>query len=280
MGAHDSWLQRSRLTQSTLDPWPAQALSRSLGSPAAAPADRLPLLWHWLYFLEHAAREDIGHDGHPRKGDFYPPIEQPRRMFVGGRSRTHAALRIGSPAELEETIQRCEEKQGGMGRMTLLTVAYRYSQDGVLCVEEERDFMYLPERSGESPEARTEELVDIPSASWQLDVPTDPVLLFRFSALTFNGHRIHYDREYAQQQESYPDLVVHGPMTALLLADLARFETGRELVSFGFRARAPLFVGDLLRLRGEPPADDGSIQLSAYRPDGQLAMTAEAFVET
>ncbi len=268
------WIGRSRTVHSGLDPWPAAALQFSLALESPTEPDSLPPLWQWMYFLETPAREKQGPDGHPRKGDFYPPIDQPRRMFVGGRARFDRPLRLGSEAELTERILNCEHKSGSTGEMTLLTVSYEYRQEGETCVEEERDFMYLPARRGEEPETRVQPEAEITPHGWRQDVETDPVLLFKFSALTFNGHRIHYDRDYASGEESYPDLVVHGPMTALLLAELARSNTEEPLKGFSFRARAPLFVGDRLRLRGD--RDEEEIKLVAYRPDGEVAMTAEA----
>ena len=270
------WIGRKRSCRSSLGPWPSAAFHASIGSLAEAATTELPLLWHWLYFLEAPQRSQQGEDGHPRKGTFLPPVDNPRRMFAGARSRTHRPLMIGAEAELEESILACEAKSGASGEMTLLTVGYQYRQAGTLCVEEERDFIYLPARGADEQELRAEGEAGIPPAQWAWDVPTDPVLLFKYSALTFNGHRIHYDRDYAREVEAYPDLVVQGPLTALLLAELARERLERPLVEFSFRARAPLYVGDRLRLRGEPEPGEDTIQLMAYRPDGKLAMTAEA----
>lgn len=269
------WIGRTRSSRSKLDCWPGSAFHASTESPAQLPVGELPLLWHWFHFLETPRRSAQGDDGHPRKGDFLPPVDNPRRMFVGARSHCHQSLVAGTEAELVESILACETKQGSVGEMVLLTVGYEYSQAGNLCVEEQRDFMYLPARDTAAGEARTLEELEVPAAAWAWDVPTDEVLLFKFSALTFNGHRIHYDRDYAREQEAYPDLVVHGPLTALLLAELARAELGRPLVNFNFKARAPLYVGDRLRLRGGPGEEQNSFQLVAYRPDGQVAMTAE-----
>ena len=274
MSEWDEWLGRSRKHRCQMDGWRSQALIDSLELKPLS-GDSLPMLWQWIYFLEAPQRAMQGADGHPQKGDFFPPIANPRRMFAGGRSILHSPLRLDQPAELVETIMRCEEKSGGSGNMTVLTVSYHYHQQGQLCVEEERDFIYLPARAGEQPEAVCTDYAEIASSDWTREVATDPVLLFKYSALTFNGHRIHYDRDYARSEESYPDLVVHGPMTAILLADLARRESGSELRRFSFRARAPLYVGDTLRLRGNPADTDGAIKLAAYRPDGKVAMTAE-----
>jgi 3-methylfumaryl-CoA hydratase len=235
----------------------------------------LPQLWHWLYFLEAAPREQLGEDGHPRKGGFYPPVENPRRMFAGGRSETHRALRLGQPAQLTETILSCENKSGRSGEITLVTVGFEYHQAGELCISEQRNFIYLPARDGgpDAPYEGTEQAV--PAAAWSRDMATDSTLLFRFSALTFNGHRIHYDQAYASAVEGYPALVVHGPMTAILLADLARANATHKPRHFRFRALAPLFCGDQLRLRGSPEEGVEGCQLIAYGPDGQVAMNAE-----
>lgn len=262
-----------RVTHSLLDPWPAAALHASLDLPGAPPSLGLPLLWHWLYFLDAPDRAQQGTDGHPRTGDFFPAIPQPRRMFVGARCQLHRKLQFETPARLEEEVLSCEEKQGSAGAMTLLTVGYRYFQRGELCLEEERDFMYLPAREGGSEALFTEAPVVVPEADLSLEIATDPVLLFKFSALTFNGHRIHYDVDYARTVEGYPATVVHGPLTALLLAGMAS-DANPGVSRFSFRARAPLYCGDLLRLRGT--IDDETLSLTAYRPDGKVAMTAEA----
>lgn len=269
----DEWIGRSRSFESLLDPWPAQALHATLGRAGEAPDISLPLPWHWLYFLECAPRKALGDDGHPLKGEFFPPVANPRRMFVGGRMQLHRKLQLRTPATLEETILSCEDKQGSAGSMTLLTVGYRYRQRDRLCIEEQRDFMYLPAREAPEP-ASADALSPIPDAALSLDIETDPVLLFKFSALTFNGHRIHYDADYARDIEGYPSTVVHGPLTALLLADLAA-EAGPDMSRFQFRAQAPLFCGDRLRLRGER-GEAGGFLLTAFRPDGRVAMKAEA----
>lgn len=276
MTGFEAWLGNTRTSESALDGWPSQALQASLGEAEQAPYASLPMLWHWLYFLDTPQRALQGEDGHPRRGDFYPPITNPRRMFVGARTRVLRPLRLRVAAQLEETVLACEHKRGGSGELTLLTVGYCYRQQGEVCIEEQRDFMYLPARQGEAVETLCQQLQPIPEAQWARNVETDPVLLFKFSALTFNGHRIHYDRDYARHSEAYPDLVVHGPLSALLLAGLASERSAEPLHRFSFRAQAPLFVGDVLRLRANLKDDDETIALVAYRPDGRIAMTAEA----
>jgi 3-methylfumaryl-CoA hydratase len=233
------------------------------------------MLWHWLYFLEAAPRGELGEDGHPRKGDFLPPVTNPRRMFAGGRSQILEPLQLGREALLRETILSCEEKSGRSGAITLITVGYEYFQEQRLHVREERDFIYLPARPGPPSEALHQgEPEPVEEAPLARDFATDATLLFRFSALTFNGHRIHYDPFYARDAEGYPALVVHGPLTGILLAELVRGAVA-PATRFSFRALAPLFSQDLLRLRGQADEASGTYQLIAYRPDGQVAMKAE-----
>lgn len=270
---YDAWLGKSRTTQAYIDLWPAQALADVLDLPTASFAEELPELWHWLYFLEHAPRGKIGADGHPQKGDFLPPIDNPRRMFAGARTEYHRPLLIGSEAELIEKIANIQYKSGSQGDMVIVTVRYDYQQDNKLCISEERDFIYLPAAAKGEPVKPVETaLSQIDKREWAIDLPTNPALLFRFSALTFNSHRIHYDLEYARQEENYPALVVHGPLTAILLSECARMHSGRKMKSFSFRALSPLFCGQTVRVRGQLEDDVGD--LLAYNPAGQPAVKA------
>ncbi|MCX2981879.1 acyl-CoA dehydrogenase [Halieaceae bacterium IMCC14734] len=277
------WVGRERRTDAVLDPWPVQAMTALLDLPLIAPEPGrepvsetvLPGLWHWLYFLETAPSSRIGPDGHPLKGGFLPPVPHPRRMFAGGRTLYHRSLRIGVPTQLLETVKEIKEKPNSRGGLFIVTVSFHYSQDGELCVEEERDFIYLPAVT--APASSTlvnKQLAPLEAADWNLDVESDPVLLMRFSALTFNSHRIHYDLEYARQQEAYPDLVVHGPLSAMLLSELVRRNDSREVGHFSFRALSPLFSGQTLRLRGGPVAADGA-SLTVFDPAGAAALTAQ-----
>ncbi len=272
----DDWVGRQRHSEAVLNKWPVSALAAVLDLDVGAADQVLPALWHWLYFLESAPQSRIGPDGHPEKGDFLPPVPNPRRMFAGARTRYLQSLRLEQPATLTETIQSINEKDGGQGKMFLVTVRFDYNQQDRLCISEERDFIYLPavESTGEEPAPVELSLTVVDPAPWSLDVDTDATRLMRFSALTFNSHRIHYDRDYAREQEGYPDLVVHGPLTALLLSELCRMNNDQPLASFSFRARAPLFCGQQIRLRGEPGPDGAHLQ--ALRPDGKIAVTAEA----
>lgn len=270
--SHLDWIGRETRLESALDPWPAGALRATLGlDPGEAPPDALPPLWSWLYFLDVDPREEIGPDGHAARGGFMPPIAAPRRMFAGGRLEFHRPLRLGAPASQVRRILKVEEKAGSAGPLVFVTVGFDHVQDGELCVREARDIVYLhpgPPMTEPAP-------APIPDAPLSLEATPDAVMLMRFSALTFNGHRIHYDLPYAREVEGYPERVVHGPLTAVLLAELARLKGGASLARFAFRARAPIFLGDTLHLRGQPEGDTG-VALAAYSDAGRLVMSAQA----
>lgn len=272
MSEYDAWLNQPIETTAQLDPWPAQALSATLGraaGPALADDGELPCLWQWLYFLETPGHERIDPDGHATRGDFLPPIQHPRRMFAGGRTTVHRPLRLGTKARLTRSVVAIQEKIPGPDGMWLVTVRYHFCQEGVDCVTEERDYVYLPARAATR---REKAAAPAPEAAWQAQVVPDAVMLMRFSALTFNGHRIHYDKDYAVQEEGYPERVTHGPLTAMLLAEFARRESGRPVVDFSFRARSPLFCNGLIHLGGDPEGDRA--ELTACDALGTLAMSA------
>jgi 3-methylfumaryl-CoA hydratase len=243
------------------DPEPGLAL----GSP-------LPPVWQWFYFLPRAPQSKLGADGHPQKGGFMPPIDLPRRMFAGARMRFHRPLKIGMAATRHATIREISEKSGRSGRLAFVTVAYEFRQDGQICIEEVQDIVYRePGAPVSAPQSRP--LPPPPEGAWRRVIQPDPALLFRFSAITFNAHRIHYDRPYAMDVEGYPGLVVHGPLTAILLMELVRCNEKRTVTSFEFRGRAPLFDLAPFRVVGTSE-QDGKINLEAQGPDGQVAMTA------
>ncbi|MDF0599141.1 MaoC family dehydratase N-terminal domain-containing protein [Psychromarinibacter sp. C21-152] len=277
-----------------MDPSPAQAIGRRQSAeapirtePAAqlaatldlddAPSDGAPLPpgWHWMYFNPFPACSELGPDGHPKRGGFLPETGLPRRMWAGGRIFYPGQLRIGAAARKDSRILNVAEKSGRAGRLCFVTVQHRISQDGELCIEEEQDIVYReppdPAATPPAPSAAPD------GAEWSEEIVPDPVLLFRYSALTSNGHRIHYDQPYATREEGYPDLVVHGPLIATLLQGLAtRCRPGLHLQHFSFRGMAPLFVTRPFRIeakRGEAPDD---LSLWARGPEGELAMRAEA----
>ncbi len=231
----------------------------------------LPPLWHWFYFLPRATQQTLGSDGHPERGGFMPPVPYPRRMFAGSRIRVHRALTIGRSARREGEIRDVVLKSGRSGALAFVTVGYRFLQDDVLCIEEEQDIVYR-EPGGPVPAPTPGAFAPLPEGAWSRVVTPDPRLLFRFSALTFNAHRIHYDRDYAATVEGYPGLVVHGPLTAMLLVNLVRAQSARSVCAFSFRGLTPLF--DLAPFRLVATASDSSIALVAEGPDGRAALQA------
>ncbi len=240
--------------------------------------DPLPNLWHWFYFLPRVPMSAIGADGHPERGGFLPPVDLPRRMFAGARLRFLSPLLAGRPAVRDAEVTGIREKSGASGRLVFVTVRTRISQGATLCLEEEQDIVYR--EAGTAVPAPVvlpdDRLPTVPDGAVVRTIRPDPVLLFRFSALTFNGHRIHYDRPYATGVEGYPGLVVHGPLTALLLLTLAEAHTGRRATGFGFRGRAPLFDLAPFRLVAMPAPDGNTVALEAQGPDGTVALSADA----
>lgn len=235
------------------------------GSPVAP-------LWQWFYFLPHAPQSLLDGDGHPQRGGFFPPIPYPRRMFAGSRMQFHRPLRLGMPATREGEIRDVVLKSGRSGSLAFVTVGYRFLQDGALCIEEEQDIVYR-EPGAATPAPSVIPLGAVADGSWLRTITPDARLLFRFSALTFNAHRIHYDRPYARDAEGYPGLVVHGPLTAMLLADLVLRHTARGIASFAFRGVKPLFDLAPFHLTGRQDGD--SVALEALGPDLAPALSAQ-----
>ncbi|AIO30392.1 hypothetical protein DM39_6676 [Burkholderia cenocepacia] len=269
----DAWLGRTETLADHITVFPLDALAATLDR--AAPGEVVPPLWHWLYFLPVAPTAELGPDGHPRRGGFLPPVPLPRRMWAGGRFTFHAPLHAGRRATRESTIAHIEDKTGRSGRLVFVTVRHRIESDGVPCIDEEHDIVY---RDAPQPGAAAQRPVAAPAGeAWSRVVTADAVLLFRYSALTFNGHRIHYDRPYVTQEEGYPGLVVHGPLIATLLVDLVHRERpDATLASFAFRAVRPTFDGQPFTLCGRPSDDGRTIELWAKDRDGWLTMQATA----
>lgn len=268
------WTGRSETATDLLRPFPADALAATLDRDETYPEGAaLPDLWHWLYFLPLHRLSESGRDGHAAKGGFLPPVPLPRRMWAGSRFRFLRPLTIGAEATKTSTIARVEPKQGRSGPLCFVTVAHDFRQDGQHCIAEEHDIVY---REDPAPGAPAPVVQPAPEGSdFSRTIHPDPVLLFRYSALTFNGHRIHYDQPYATGVEGYPGLVVHGPLLATLLMDLLRRQTDAPVAEFAFRALATITDTDDFSVHGAR-RDDGSIRLWARRADGALAMDADA----
>ncbi|MFD4248211.1 MaoC family dehydratase N-terminal domain-containing protein [Amycolatopsis thermoflava] len=222
-------------------PEPARALGALLDVPVPdLSREGLPLLWHWLYLLDRPAQADLGPDGHPVRNCVpAPPGPGRRRMWAGGRVRTRGVLRCGEPATRRTRVASRADKQGRSGPLTFVTVEHLISQGGRVVVEERQDIVYRPATAGGLPADEGAQVVPAGPGEWAIEVT--PTLLFRFSALTYNAHRIHYDRDYARDVEGYPGLLTHGPLQALAMAEAARATGVGGDAEFSYRLVSPLF---------------------------------------
>jgi 3-methylfumaryl-CoA hydratase len=269
------WIGRQEVLHDTATLFPVAALSATLDrdDPAPTAGDALPGLWHWLYFLPTARQSTLGPDGHPKRGGFLPPVPLPRRMWAGGRFEFLQPIRVGEAITRTSTIKDVSMKLGRTGPLIFVVVRHEVSGAHGLALTEEHDIVYREAAApGETPPAPQ---MAPEAAAWRRDIEADDVLLFRYSALTFNGHRIHYDRRYVTTEEGYPGLIVHGPLLATLLVDLLRRNSDATLKSFKFRALAPTFDTTPFAVCGQPGAA-GTVALWAQHQTGVLAMQAEA----
>jgi 3-methylfumaryl-CoA hydratase len=252
-------------------PWPVAAFAALLDEPAP---EELPPLWHWFSFLEAPPQSALGEDGHPAEGHFLPPIPDRRRMIAGGRAQFHAPLPIGAEVVRHSRVAAVRPTSGRSGEMVFVTVRHRFERDGELAVVEEQDVVYRSQPAG-APRSAAEPAPtaeDDEPGDWRLRLDPDARMLFRFSALTYNTHRIHYDQEYVTAVEGYPGLVVHGPLLALLLLELPRrYAPDRTVAGFEYRLRQPCFAGSPVVTDGVP--DDDGARLSAGNPGAPAAVT-------
>lgn len=249
----------------------AQLLGACLdAAPNRLTGDTLPLLWHWVFFAPTIPTADLGPDGHPLRS---PEMNAfPQRMWVGGRVQVNRPLDLDEEAIRTSRIASVAMKEGGSGHFWLVTVAHEIAQRGECRISEEQDLVF---RSAGTLTRPGPDRLEPPHATWVEEFVADPVLLFRFSAATSNAHRIHYDQPYATGVEGYPDLVVHGPLTAILLAEFGRRRAGRDYTDISFRARAPHFANRRCWLTGRVESD-GTANVTAIRADGAEAMNLRA----
>ena len=265
----DAWIGRQEHCDDNVDIGHVQKIALSLDTPAPAQGDALPLLWHWAHFIHALPYKDLGGDGHPRRGGFLPPADDRNRMWAGGRLQFLQPLRIGTRAQRISTIASVKEKEGRSGKLLFVTVKHEYFQDAVLCISEEQDIVYrepTPPKLASSTAA--------PVAQWSETIAPDPVMLFRYSAVTFNGHRIHYDEPYARDTEGYPGLVVHGPMIATLMCrSFSNAHPGKVVTSLSYRGLRPLIAPSPFSVAGL--LSDGSHASLWAEQEGYLAHQAE-----
>lgn len=268
-----SWVGRSEQATDVLEPTRSNALTATFGVVTDFKAgDPVPLLHHWLYFWNVQTPEGLGADGHPAKGGFLPPVPLPRRMWAGGRLRLESPLHFGDKVTKTSTILKVQEKSGKSGSLVFVTVEHKLAVAGVTAIVEEQDLVYREAAAPGSITLPSGESSD-PQCTFHRTIFPDEVMLFRYSALTMNGHRIHYDLPYARDKEAYPALVVHGPLQATCLLAMAQRELGKPLTTFEFRGMSPAFAGTTLHVCGEN-TDDG---ISVWTEQGGAkCMTASA----
>ena len=286
-----AWVGRMQRSTETFDArlvrWLAATLDRTDLLDAREGAV-LPPAWHWAFFNAVQPLAALGRDGHPKKGGFLPPTAQPRRMWAGSRLDWHGALRVGQAVERVSTILKCEAKRGRTGEMVLVTVGHQFRAGDALLLDEQHDIVYRDEAGAEERRALGELAAQARAGTVRFErtgeivreVTVGPVQMFRYSAATFNGHRIHYDRDYARDVEGYPGLVVHGPLIATLLLEFlqAQVAPGRPVERFEFRAMKPTFDIAPFALHAARPAADGSVSLWSTNNVGAVGVQATARV--
>jgi hydroxyacyl-ACP dehydratase HTD2-like protein with hotdog domain len=271
-----AWVGRTETAEDRIDRLRLAGLAATLDRPqdALAPGGALPPLWHWMFFQTWVPRSGLGPDGHPKRGGFLPPVHHlPRRMWAGGRVTFLGPLFAGEIITRESTIAAIREKTGSTGALVFVTVRHVVSGPRGIAIEEEQDIVYRGLEGAAVKQAVPPP--PLPEGAFTETVTPDPVMLFRYSALTGNGHRIHYDRRYVTEVEGYPGLIVHGPLQATLMAGLLlRARPGRTLARIAYRGLRPLF--DLAPFTVAGTEADGAAQLSVRDAEGFVTMQAEA----
>ena len=274
-----AWVGRSETVHDTITSTPVKALSATLDHPPGVvdAGTTLPSLWHWLYFLPMHQQSEIGADGHAKRGGFLPPVPLPRRMWAGSQFEFRSPVRVGDVATRTSTIDSVSTKEGRTGKLVFVRVRHELRCNSALdpAIVEFHDIVYRDAQRAD--DVLPPPLAAPTVATWQREIVPDDVLLFRYSALTFNGHRIHYDRRYVTEIEGYPGLIVHGPLIATLLMDLLRRQMPvAEVASFRFKAVRPTFDLHSFTLNATPHADGKTIHLWACDHEGWLTMDATA----
>lgn len=271
------WIRKSesRSDQVTLTPIAALSATLDRNDPPPKAGDLLPPLWSWLYFLPIHRHSELATDGHVRRGGFLPPVPLPRRMWAGGRLQFHRPLRVGDTISRISRVVDVSLKEGRTGPLVFVLVCHEISNDEGVALTEEHDIVYRNKPKADDPAPTPQ--VGPGDATWTREICPDEVLLFRYSALTFNAYRIHFDRRYVTEVEGYPGLVVHGPLIATLLLDLVRRSLPEAAVAkFSFRAVKPLFDIAPFSICGRAEGDGKTVKLWAKDAENWLAMEATA----
>jgi 3-methylfumaryl-CoA hydratase len=274
------WVGRKEEVQVLIAPIPAAALAATLDQ-TYMPEEGVPLgpLWHWIYFIPLARQSELGADGHPQLGRFMPPIPLPRRMWAGGRLQFLDSVLIGENVSRVTQILSITHKAGKQGPLIFVTLRHELRTSRGLAIIEEQDLVYRSPAPGlASAQTPAPGSAESRPAAWSSEIVPSPILLFRYSALTFNAHRIHYDLPYSRDQEGYPDLVVQGPLIATLIADRVCSNAKGRLIEFAFRAQNPLFVNAPFRLCGSTVDSAGHCSAWAETFGGIPSMSVSATV--
>lgn len=275
-GDYSAWVGRSEDKHDVLTAAPLDRLAATLDQKHSGlvDGDVVPPLGHWLFFLPDARQSEIDPDGHPRRGGFLPPVHDlPRRIWAGSWIVFSSNLHVGDAIVRRSTIKSVSRKEGTSGPLVFVVVRHEIGRPNEpVALVDEHEIVY---RGLDAPAVKSSPR-KAGLGEWRRTLVPDPVQLFRYSALTFNSHRIHYDRDYVTAQEGYPGLVVHGPLIATLLVDLVQRHAGSARIrEFSFRAVAPLFAGEEMSVNATPPDSNGHVKLWAANADSNLAMTAE-----
>ncbi|MBH3447292.1 MaoC family dehydratase N-terminal domain-containing protein [Pseudomonas putida] len=272
--APETWIGRSETVHDCISHNLVKRIAATLSEPAPAPGAPLPELWHWAFFQDAVEHCGLGGDGHPARGGFLPPADNRNRMWAGGRLEFLHPLRVDAQVSRRSTILNVQEKHGRTGSLLFVTVQHEYVQDGQRALIEEQDIVYRepspPKLGGTEP---------LPQGDWHLHVQPSPTLLFRYSAVTFNGHRIHYDWPYVTETEGYPGLVVHGPLIATLnVQAFVRANPQLTVRRFSFRGVRPLICPDAFDVGGRL-IGEGKAQVWAGNQAGQAQVGEIEFVQ-
>ncbi len=269
---YSNWIGRTRDISDSMAPEQLQRLEALMdGDPkAVTTGTNIRSCGHWVYFNLPVLQSELGVNGHERQGDFLPPVELPVRMWAGGHLKFKKPLRTSVPAEKKSTILNIEEKEGSSGKLCFLTIRHQVSARRAVAIDEEQVLVYRQESEEGAHPIRTEPL-DI-DPDWSKTVQPDSVQLFRFSALTFNSHRIHYDQEYAREVEGYPNILVHAPYLVMMVIDaFSTGHDGKKISSLEYEAVGPVYLGEELTISGKS-VENTKTALRVHGPEGKLAM--------
>ncbi len=269
-----SWLGKSETNIALIDARQAELMAATFDMQIPKKGDALPPCWHWAWFNVAKPHSQLGRDGHPKRGGtgLLPPISLPRRMWAGGNIEFLKPILVGTEITKKSTIERIAEKKGNSGALCIVTVLHQLFDGEELCIAEKQNLVFREDPKSDAPKISPPAPPQEPQVT--RIISPDPVTMFRYSALTFNGHRIHYDVDYARDVEGYDGLVFHAPLTATLLLGLAKEIAGKEITTFNYRATSPLFGHEDFTIHGKQDGD--KITVWAQTPNGAQAMIAEA----